>query len=323
MADQFLTLAELTAMQHADTAVGVVDIIRATAPEFEVISGRPIDGINCYVTRAKQLPGGNTTIGGTMFRRVGEGVFTEASQLEQILVEAYYLDGQLQVDEALLKAQPKNAPEDILAMEAARQIRAKIIGLGQQFYQGLTRDKNGFYGLIALCDSSMQAVKGTSTTASATESVYLVRNTLDGVHFVFGNGTGLQAGQWMRQKVYDKNNKSFFAYVNNYSGYIGLANNHPLSICRIPDLDDSGTAGTYITDQLLADASALFPVGFGPTHVFMSRRQRKWLRKSRSVVTQANLTASTPLIYAPVPTETSEGTPIYVTDSITLTEAVV
>ena len=31
-----------------------------------------------------------------------------------------------------------------------------------------------------------------STAAGATESVYFVRNTVDGVHFVFGNGVGLQ-----------------------------------------------------------------------------------------------------------------------------------
>src|SRR5690242_3492076 len=130
MANQFLTLADLTAMQHADTAVGIVDIIRTSAPEFNVISGRPIDGTSALITRRKELPGGKTPIGGTMFRRVGEGVNLEGSKLEQIRVECFYVDGQLQVDEALLKGQPKEAPEDVLAMESSGQIRAKTIGLG-------------------------------------------------------------------------------------------------------------------------------------------------------------------------------------------------
>lgn len=325
MANQFLTLADLAAFQRADTAVGVIDIIRTVAPEYDVISGRPIDGINAYITRAKELPGDKTKgIGGVLFRKVGQGANLEASRIEQILVEAFYVDGQLQVDEALVKAQPKEAPEDILAMEASRQIRAKVIGLGNQFYRGLARDANGFVGIQDLCDSDM-TLKGSGAGVGVNESVYFVRNTLDGVHFVFGNGVGLQAGQWTRQQVVDPNDSSkrLFAYVNNYSGWIGLGMNHPLSIARYANLDDSGTAGHYITDQMLADLFALFPVGFGPTHCFMSRRQRKWLRKSRSVVTQANLTASTPLVYAPLPTETSEGVPIHVTDSITLSEAVV
>ena len=165
---------------------------------------------------------------------------------------------------------------------------------------------------------------GSAAVADTVESVYFVRNTIDGVHFVFGNGTGLQAGQWAKQQVVDPadSTKRFMAYVNNYSGYIGLGMNHPLSIARYANLNDAGTTGTYINDQKLAKLFSLFPVGFGPTHCFMSRRQRHWLRTSRSVVTQANLTGSTPLIYAPIPTETSEGVPIVVTDSITLDEAV-
>lgn len=321
MSDTFLTLADLTAMQFGDTAVGIVEIVRQVSPELSVISGRPIPGTHARITRRKELPGGTTNIGGTLFRGVGEGVEAEASKLEQIVSEAYYLDGQLEVDEALVKAQPTEKPEDILAMEASGQIRAKTIGLGVQFYKGTSRDAKGFIGLIDLCDSSM-VIKGSGAGAGVNESVWLVRNSPDGVHFVFGNGKGLQAGQWMRQRV-TKSNKHYFAYVNNFSGYIGLGMNHPFSIVRIANLDDSGTAGHYITDQVLAQAHALFPVGFGPTHCFMSRRQRRWLRASRSVVSAGNLTASTPLVYAPIPNETSEGVPIHVTDSITLTEAVV
>lgn len=321
MSDSFLTLADLTAMKHGDTAVGVVDIVRQVAPEFSVISGRPINGINAYITRAKELPGGGTTIGGSsMFRNVGEGNEAEASKLERILVECFYLDGQLEVDEAIVKAQPQDKPEDVLAMEASRQIRAKAIGLGAQFYYGTSRDSKGFIGVKSLCDSSMVELGG-SAAPNATESVYLVRNTIDGVHFVFGNGVGLQAGQWQRQRV-TKNSKHYFAYVNNYSGWIGLGMNHPYSIARIANLDNSGTAGNYVTDKMIAKALSLFPVGFGPTHIFMSRRQRYWLQQSRSVVTAANLAASTPLQYAQIPTE-SNGIPITVTDSLALTDAVV
>jgi hypothetical protein len=315
MADQFLTLGDLTALEHGDASVGVVNIVRQVAPEFDVISGRPIKGTHARISRIKELPGGNTA--SDMFRGVGEGVATQAPTIEQILVEAYYIDQQIEVDEALVKGQPGDSPADILALHTSLQVRKSAINLGRQFYKGTDLSAKGFYGLEALVDSSMSAVKG-SATGSTCESVWLVRNSLDGVHFVFGNGVGLQLGAWMRQRV-TKSSKHYFAHVNNYSGYIGLANNHPLSIARIANLDNSGTSGKYVTDKMIAQALSLFPVGFGPTHLFMSRHQRYWLQQSRSVVTPANLTAATPLVFAPTPQE-SNGIAITVTDSITLDE---
>ena len=325
MANQFLTLADLTAMQHADPGIGaIIDIVRTLSPEFDTISGRPIDGINTYITRRKELPGGKNPIGGTLFRKVGGGTNLEASKIEQILQECYYLDGQIQIDEALIKAQPKTAPEDILAMESNGQVKAKMIGLGQQFYQGLNRDANGFYGIQSFCDDSM-VFRGASAAAGATESVYLVRNTLDGVHFVFGNGTGLQLGQPMRQQVVDPNDatKRMFAYVNNYSGYIGLSNNHPLSIARIGNLDNSGTAGTYITPKRIAQAYFSFPGGYPPTHIFMSRRQAFLYQASLVPVAAGNLTGWMPMNYPEGYPKESSGVKIHVTDNITLTETVI
>lgn len=315
MADQFLTLADLTAMEQSDGAVGIVSMLRQVAPEINVFSGRPIKGTHARITRIKELPGGNTAT--DVFRGVGEGVYTTAPTLEQILVECYYVDNQIEVDEAIVKGQPGDAPEDVLALQTSLQVQKHAINMGQQIYKGTSLSGKGFYGFKELVNSAMTSVKG-SATGAACESVWLVRNTIDGVHFVFGNGAGLQLGSWMRQRV-TKSNKHYFAFVNNYSGYIGLAMNHPLSLCRIANLDNSGTAGKFVTDKMIAQALSLFPVGFGPTHLLMSRRQRYWLQQSRSVVTQSNIAASTPLLFAQTPTE-SNGIPLTVTDSITLDE---
>ena len=340
MADAFVTLLDLTALTQTDSAVGIVEIVRDFSPEIRVISGRPIEGTWTHISRRKVLPGGavgsvstgtikgqatgvgtaGTSPGGTIFRAAGQGIYTEASEYEKILVQSHFLDGQLQVDEQIVKADPKRIG-DILALESKGQMEAKFLGLGRQIYYGIARDPQGFQGFISLYDTTMQ-VKGNSAAANATESVWLVRNALDGVHFVYGNGVGLQAGQWQRQQVLDNNSKPYFAYVNNFSGFIGLANNHPSSIGRICDLDDSGSAGSYITDKMVAQMIAKFPVAYPPTHLFMSRRQRFWLQASRSVTTPGNLTASTELKYAVTPTE-SNGIPIHVTDSIQLIETVV
>lgn len=316
MADQFVTLLDLTALNptEADTAVGIVEIVRDFAPEVRTFSGRPIVGTNDYVRRRKVLPGG-TTLGGTLFRAVGDGVDTEASKYEKILQECFFLDGQLQVDEALVKADPKRQG-DIMALETKGQIEAKFLGLGRAFYYGTGRDAKSFYGLQQLCDSGM--VVAGSATGSTTESAYLVRNSLDGMHWLYGNGVGLQAGQWMKQQVTGNNSKKLMAYVNNFSGYIGLGMVHPLSICRISNLDDSGTSGKFLTDKMVAQAMAKFPVGYPPTHLCVSRRQRYWLQQSRTVVSQGNMT-NTLTGFPPVPTE-SQGIPLVVTDAISLTE---
>lgn len=340
MADQFVNLLDLTALTATDSAVGIVEIVRDFSPEVKVLSGRPIEGINTYITRRKSLPGGSTTMAtgtvkgtatglgtagkspdqSTIFRAAGQGVDTEASKYEKILVEAYYVDGQLQVDEQIVKADPKRIG-DILALESKGQIEAKFLALGRQFYYGVARDSVGFHGLLSLHDGTNMTVSG-SATGSACESVWLVRNALDGVHWVYGNGVGLQAGQWNRQQVRDANNKAYFAYVNNFSGFLGLANNHPFSICRINGLDDSGTAGKYVTDRMIAQAISKFPVGYPPTHIFMSRRQRYWLQQSRTFVSPGNITTTTPMTqYAAIPSE-SNGVPIHVTDSIQLIETV-
>jgi hypothetical protein len=321
MADQFITLADLTALNPAnvDSAVGIIEVVRDYAPEVEKFGGRPIEGINTYISRRKTLPGSKTTMGGTLFRNVGEGTYTEASTYEKLLQECYFLDGQLQVDEAIVKADPKRQG-DILALESKGQIMAKFLGLGRSFYYGTVRDGKGMYGLSQLVQTAMTAVKGSATGAS-TESVFLVRNAPDGIQWLYGNGVGLQAGQWMKQQVLDSNSKPYMAYVNNFSGYLGLGMSHELSVAKIANLDDSGTAGKFITDKLIAQAIALFPIGYPPTHICMSRRQRYWLQQSRTVVSQGNLT-NTLTGWPTVPVE-SNGVPIVVTDAISLTETAI
>jgi hypothetical protein len=109
--------------------------------------------------------------------------------------------------------------------------------------------------------------------------------------------------------------------VNNLSGYIGLAFNYTKSACRIKNLAAVGTASnTGLTDSLVAQALAKFPVGVRPTHLFCTRAQRLFLQTSRAPVYSSaggsSITAANALQWPPTPTE-SNGIPLYVTDSIT------
>lgn len=317
MPNDFVTLLDLTALNAPvnDPAVGIVEVVRDFSPEVQSLAGRPIQTTHSYVTRRKALPGGKP-FGGSLFRNVGEGVATEAGKYERILQETYFVDGQLEVDDALVQADPQKQGS-ILAMESEGQIKAKFLGLGRQFYYGRSRDDKGFYGLQALVDDEM--VDGSGGATSNCESVYLIRNNLDGVHFLYGMGKGLTAGSWNKQQVRDASNGRYMAWVNNFSGYIGLGMNHPLSIYRIANLNDSGTAGTFITDKMIAKAISKFPIGYPPTHICMSRRQRYWLQASRTVISQSNLTNAASIPFPMLPTE-SNGVPILCTDALALTE---
>lgn len=111
------------------------------------------------------------------------------------------------------------------------------------------------------------------------------------------------------------------AYVSNLTAWIGMQCVHPYSIGRIYNL--TAEAGKGLTDALLADLLALYPVGFMPDAWFMSRRSRTQLQKSRTVVLQGNggkgSIGSESGLVAPLPTE-AFGIPIVVTDNIMNTE---
>jgi hypothetical protein len=70
-----------------------------------------------------------------------------------------------------------------------------------------------------------------------------------------------------------------------------------------------------LTDDLIYEALSQFPASLQPTMICMNRSSLKLLRKSR---TATNVTGAP----APRPTEV-EGIPIFVTDQIVQTEAVV
>jgi hypothetical protein len=70
----------------------------------------------------------------------------------------------------------------------------------------------------------------------------------------------------------------------------------------------------------------LFPAGFVPDAIFMSRRSRTQLRTSRSALVSLNSTGKQGdigggAVYAPTPTD-FEGIPIIATDSILNTEPI-
>jgi hypothetical protein len=320
MAEKFLTLLDITKRNGCDAAVGLIEEVNTVAPELEVLSGRPISGITYKIKKRTALPGGPA------FRNANEGSSIISSSYDQTIGQCYFLDGQLQVDEAVVTSGEAegNTREEIFADESIGILQQKLISVGDQFYRGETADSKGFVGLKNLYDTANCEVDagGSSGTAS---SAWLVWNDLQGVHWIFGNGNGLAMNEWQRQQVSDADGKKFFAYVNNLSGWLGLSFGHTRSIVRIKNC----TTAKPLTDALVAEAISKLPIFMRRSpglKLFMNSAAQLQLQKSRSTVNVGTLDTTNGdklnrkgdsgiLQFAPPPLE-SMGVPIVLTDSI-------
>ena len=322
MADTFLTLLDITKMNGTDQAVGVIEEVRTFAPEANVIGGRSIRGTTYKGLVRRALPAS------PVFRRANEGTAAVASAWDQRLNQTFFMDAVLRIDEAVLDAS-EFGPEWVMANEATGVIRQKLIALGNQVYYGNPSGNTadyGFPGLTYLYDPANMEVTANAkgSLGATTSSAWLIVNQPDGVEFIYGNNQGLMMKQWFAQYALDSNSKTYRAFFNNLSGYVGLSFNYTRAACRIKNLTAVGTASNSgLTDKLVAQALALFPVGTVPTHLFCNRAQRLFLQTSRSPVYNSSgasaITAAQQLQWAPLPVE-SNGIPLHVTDSITSTE---
>jgi hypothetical protein len=332
---QFLTLLDMAKRRGSDAAVGLIEEVVTYAPEVEKIFGRPINGTS-YNARIRPL----LTKGGA-FRKANAGIVSGASVFDERRFNTFFFDSQLQVDEAIARAAESQGDSLALlqAEEAEGAIRAKAILLGQQIYAGHQIDPLGFPGLIDFYDTYSASVIDQRTgsllnlevdaggTSGVCEIVWYIRMHPQGVHFLFGANQGIDIKPWTFQRVADQNDpsKNLMAWISNLSGFIGLSSAHPYAIGLIKNVDNTISGGNYtkpVTDALMAQLEAKFPVGFMPNLVLMSRASRAGLQQARTVTlfgqatnpTASNSGAAANI--APVPTTTASGIPIQVTDSI-------
>ena len=308
MANEFLTLLDLTKLKGTDTTLGIVEEVTTYAPELDTIRGREITGLSNLVAVRTAL---NTK---GAFRNANEGSEVGRSMAQQKRFDTFYFDAQMQVDESLVRAsqaQGGNAA-GILNAEAVSVMRAKTIAMGSQLYSG--SDGKGYPALSSFLSSTLDVDAGGSGT---TYTAWFVWNAPGGLEFIFSDG-GITEGQWQKQQVVDPSDstKRLMAYVNNLSGYIGVQCPVSYGVGRVKNI----SAAKPLTDDLAEDLLSYFPVGVRPTHCFVNRQTRRYLQKSRSVTVMANVGSRSGSGSfqgtAPLPTDVA-GIPIVVTDSIT------
>lgn len=315
--------------------MGLVEEVVTYAPEIEKVFGRPIPG-SFYTARVRVAYTAKAA-----FRKIGAGVNIGSSKYTAKRFECFNFDAQLQVDEAAAKVsnQQGDSMADLQADEAIGALRAKAILLGQQFYAGTTIDANGFPGLIDFLNTQLtetdpltgvavdQSVDAGGSSSGKCERIWFVWMHNQGMHFLFGGEQGLDINPWTRQQVTDDTDatKKYFAWVSNINGLIGLSGAHVRAVGCIRNVDNTLSGANYtkpVTDALIAQLMAKFPVGIAPNLCFMSRQSRAGLQASRTVSLLANMMTPTSrnsgaaAFVAPLPTQTADGVEIVVTDSI-------
>lgn len=306
------TLLDIAKLNGSDAVVGLIEEVVTAAPEVSILPARTIRGTSYKTVHRTGYP----AVG---FRAANAATTAGASTFQNKLVETFILSSLITCDKAVA-----NAYEDGVgawqALEAVGVAKQAMIELGQQIFYGTNTtfggNASGFPGLLGTYDSTNMVVDAGGTTDNVASSVWLVATGTQDVQLVLGNGQAMQLSDWREETV-----SGVPSFVADLTGWIGLQVVNPYSVCRIKKLTTD--SGKGLTDSLIAEAISKFPVGMTPNYMFMTRRSRMQLHKSRTVTLFGGPGSSKPAgnveLIAPLPTE-SMGVPIIVTDNLLNTE---
>lgn len=309
MADDPLALADLLADALDLSGTEISNILDAAPlvsrlPWVESSNGTS----HKYITHT-----GNPTVG---FRAANSGREFDSSVDVVVTADLKILDFSFAVDKAVADAWRQGGPEALIAREAGRHLRAAMAKLEDEIINSTDSGSNGFVGLAGLSTlnglSDGMVVNAAGTTASTGSSVWLLNyGEMVGVAGVYkGDGPVVQMGDTV---VTDMNatNSHYPVYYTPGTAWFGLQIGGAYSVSRIANL--TADSGKGLTDDLIAQAIALHPIGQQPNLIVMNRRSLRQLQDSR---TATNATGAP----APFPQD-SFGIPILVTDAIGSTEA--
>lgn len=308
--NQYMTLKDVTAANYLNDpgTVGLVDNIVNVAPELDVVPGRTIPGTSFEATILTAY-GSNAG-----FRGVNSGVPTSAPSLDLKRFNTFPFDCQFSVDEALLiKGKSEGqSPAQIFNIFASAGVRQKALDLGKQFYQGSLNDPKGPPGLQdylftqrTQVDSRTglkidQVINANGVTNGSLNVIWFIKTGPQGVHWLFGNGTGILMGPWVRlpgqaapDEVAGTNNSKQTAWKNNLFGYIGTAMAQVHAIGAIVNIDTTvaGSANPtvgVVNDQSIANLWAKFPIDMKPDLAITSQLVAYQLQSGRPVTNFVN-----------------------------------
>ena len=305
MADAYLTTANVAEFNRTDLDILVSDVLDE-APLLARLAARTCREITHVYTKQTANP----AVG---FRSVNDGIENKKGTYSKVTVNLGLLDASFAVDVGAAMSDERGL-DHIMGIEAQSHLRQAMFEVESQIIYGTGNDAGGFSGfanftnLDGLADA--QVVNAGGTTAGTGSSVWLIRTGPADVEVLWGQSGVITIGDRQIVERAGSVTGRFPAYYHPITGWCGVAAKSVYSVVRIANLTED--SGKGLTDDLIAQALALFPAGKGPNMMAMNRRSHRQLQQSR---TATNATGSP----SPFPVE-SFGVQIVVTDSILSTE---
>ena len=310
MANVYTSLADLVKINDMNLADLEVSDLLDGAPLLKALAA----DVASNGTEHKYLKETGAPVVG--FRAANDGRENKASADTLVTITLKILDASNAVDLALANGYRKGS-EAYIARESMRHLKAAFAAAEAQLISGVGADAGGFVGL---CDATTidaiadaMVINATGSTASTGSSVIAIRSNNDGndCTLITGNDGEISIGESVVNRLAGAT--GFYpAYFTPISGWLGLQIGSAYSVGRICNL--TAQSGKTLTDALISQLLALFPVGKEPNMLVMSRRSRQQLQSSR---TATNATGAP----APIPTE-SFGVPILATDGMPNTQTI-
>ena len=311
-----LNLLDIAKLNNTDKVVGLIEESVLFTPELELFPARSVRGTSFMTVKRTGMP----TAG---FRAANAGIAASKSTFAKQLVECFILSSNVNVDKAVAQAYEDGAAA-LEMIEAAGVMKAAMRTVGSQIWYGTSADASGFGGIKTFTpksDATMCLSSGGSD-AGVQSSVFAVKFGPQDAQLILGNEASFDLSPFRDENFLDANNLPVPGRVANLTAWVGLALNNVNCVKRLCNVGADTETGDTLTDAKLADLLDLFPSGYTPDAILMSRRSRKQLQKSRTVTLMGQGTAKpNQQNIAPLPTE-YEGVKIIATDSIVNTEAV-
>lgn len=310
------TLADL--MQRTGAPVldrKIVDEVAISAPLFNRLPGRVISGTTYRYLKRDTLP----KIGP---RPINAGVEVHKASYKSANAECYYYDGRIEVDKALIDADPE-ARNLLMADEARATVKGTMFGLEQSLFYPepngapCLRQTIGDY----MAMSADPAITDETAWTAGGASIWLLHIADDSIYNIWGKSKTVAFGPIDEESVIRPTGKvdaegnakmgMMRAKVQHCSFWRGFVQKNVFAVGAI--LNES--ADHPLTDEMIATAVAMFPASMKPTVIVMNTGSCERLRKSRSTSLTYVKGKTGQTTYAETPTQW-ENIPILVTDAI-------
>lgn len=287
----------------------IIDETYLSAPLFNRLPSRVIAGTTYKYQKRDTLP----KIGA---RPINAGADVHKAAIKTENAQCYFYDGRIEVDIALIMAEPDNKHQ-LMADNAKATIKGTMFGLEQAlFYDtpfGIPSLRSQLADYMAISANS-SITDETAWTAGGT-SVWLLHIDDDALQLNWGNHKTLAFGPIRDESVVrnkaDGTSGMMQAKVQNCNFWLGFSQLNEFASGVILNI----SAANPLTDELLAKAVDLFPAAMRPNVIVMNPGARSLLRQSRSNALTFVKGRSGQTAYAETPTEW-DGIPILVTDGI-------